>query len=269
VSNLTGKTILITRAAHQAEDLVSRIEQLGGTPILFPTIEIRPPDAWDACDRAIEALYMYDGLIFTSTNGVELFTRRMEENGHSIKELQSKIICVVGEKTQRTVERLGLKVTAMPAKFTAVDLATTLQQENLQGKTFLFPRGNLANDTLPEMLKRLGAAVDAVTVYRTQKPKQENTGAIRTMLLNGKIDVATFTSPSSVHNFVALFSLEEVRRFHNRCKFAVIGPTTRAAFLEIGIEVDIVANKSTMQGLVESITQYFQPTSHTAHSAFR
>lgn len=256
--NLTGRTILITRAAHQANELVQLIDQNGGTPVVFPTIEILPAETWDGCDKAIDSLYMYDGIIFTSTNGVEFFMRRMKERGKEASELKAKMICSVGETTRKAIEQTGLRITTMPEKFTAVDLATKLQQENLNGKTFLYPRGNLANDTLPEILKRLGASVDAVTVYRTQKPSPEETENIQSMLLAGEIDVVTFTSPSTVQNFVALFSAAVVRRFQQQCAFAAIGPRTAAALKQLGLQPDIVASESTVQGLVRAIANHFQ-----------
>lgn len=261
--DLKGKTILITRAAHQADELKSLIEQAGGTAEVFSTIDILPPSSWDACDRAIESLYMFDGAVFTSTNGVEWFTRRLRERGHQPEDLRAKTICAVGEKTRQTLEQLGLTVTTMPEKFTAVDLATKLQQEDLHGKSFLFPRGNLANDILPEMLKRLGATVEAVTVYRTEKPSHENTNGMRTKLLNGAIDVVTFTSPSTVHNFIALFSLDDTRRFLQKCIFAAIGPRTAAALEDAGLIPRIVAQRSTAHNLVESIAQHFSTIRNT------
>ena len=78
-SPIANKTILITRAAHQAPEFADALRRLGGTPVLFPTIEIVAPASWDECDRAIDALYMYDGIIFTSRNGVEFFMRRLHE----------------------------------------------------------------------------------------------------------------------------------------------------------------------------------------------
>ena len=99
--NLTGKTILVTRSAHQADDFVHLIEQYGGRAIVFSTLEIVPPGSWADCDRAIKSLSLYDGLIFTSTNGVEFFFRRLKERGGPLQELHSKMILVVGEKRRR------------------------------------------------------------------------------------------------------------------------------------------------------------------------
>lgn len=256
--NLAGKIILITRAAHQAEELVKAIERAGGIPLLFPTIEIAPPDSWDACDRALDALYMYDGLIFTSSNGVEFFFQRLKTRGFFPQGVQTKMICVVGEKTKQAVEQLRLRVTMIPEKFTALDLAKTLQQEDLNGKAFLFPRGNLGNTTLAENLKLLGAHVESIIVYQTQKPKQQDTNKIHNLLIKGKVDVVTFTSPSTVKNFVALFPNHHVKTLLQNTKIAVIGPVTESAVENSGFKVDIVAEKSTVESLVLAIETYFQ-----------
>lgn len=267
--NLSGKTILITRSAHQADEFIQAIKRQGGTPIVFPTIEITLPASWEACDRAIDSLYMYDGLIFTSTNGVEFFFQRLNERNASVQELKSKMICVVGEKTKQAVEQRKLSVTAMPEKFTALDLAKTIQQEDLHGKSFLFPRGNLANNTLPEHLKALGATVNAITVYETKAPRQRDINKVRQLLLEDKIDVATFTSPSTFKNFISLFPPIEVKALLRKTKIAVIGPVTAHAIKEAGLEADIVSKESTIESLVQSIEDFFQSKIQNQQSAIK
>ncbi len=255
---LSGKKILITRSAHQACDIMQAIERQGGKAIVFPTIEILPPVSWDACDRAINSLYMYDGLIFTSTNGVEHFLQRLRELNTTTDHLSSKMIFVVGEKTREAVEQEGLHVTVMPDKFTAADLSKKLESEDLHGKTFLFPRGNLGRDTLLDNLKLLGANVDSVIVYQTAKPQQHRIEEVRTMLLNGDIDVATFTSPSTFKNFAVLFSKKELCEIVDKMKIAVIGPATAKAVEEENLEADIVANQSTVESLVEALISHLK-----------
>jgi uroporphyrinogen-III synthase len=251
---LSGKKILVTRASHQAEEFVRLIEQSGGTAILFPTIEVVATDSWEQCDVAIDNLYMYNGLIFTSANGVEFFFQRFNERRCDRTTLTSKKIFVVGEKTGQTVERQGLMVTAMPEQFTAADLAKTIDHEDLHGKTFLFPRGNLGKDILQDTLKLLGANVDAVTVYRTRPPKQQDVEKIKRELFDGNIDVVTFMSPSTVKNFVALFSIDEQKLIDGKTRIAVIGPVTAAAVKETALEVDCIAKESTIESLLQSIT---------------
>jgi uroporphyrinogen III methyltransferase / synthase len=256
---LAGKMILVTRAALQAGELVTEIERYGGTPVLFPTIEIRPPLSWEQCDRSIDALPEYDGLIFTSTNGVRYFCERWSARGVPIGTLQPDIICVVGEKTRQAAVALGLRVTFMPQRFTASDLARTLAGENLKGKRFLFPRGNLGDDAIPEHLSMLGALVDCVIVYETRMARPGNLQPVRTMLLNGEIDVATFTSPSTFNNFVSLFSGGEVSTFRPRTLIASIGPATAATINRHGLGVDITSPESSAESLVASIIRYYHP----------
>jgi len=256
--NLSGKTILITRAAHQSADFVRLIEHAGGTPLLFPTIEIAPPATWNECDHAIDALYMYDGLIFTSANGVEFFFARMKERGVEIRELTSKTICVVGEKTKHTIEALGCTVTTMPEKFTALDLARMLQQDDLKGKSFLFPRGNIGNTILADTIKSLGGTVDTITVYQTLKPRNEAVHDIRAKLMDRRIDVSTFTSPSTFLNFIDLFTAGEQKELLARTKIAAIGPVTAQTIEDRGFEVDIVPPNATIESLAEAIISYVQ-----------
>ena len=266
---LSGKKILVTRSARQAGEFVRAIEGSGGTAILFPTIEIVPPASWDGCDKAIGNIYMYNGMIFTSVNGVEFFFRRMHEREGRLNNLKSKLIYVVGEKTQQAVEQQGLDVTLMPDKFTSADLARKLQTEDLHGKTFLFPRGNLGKDILQDNLKLLGASVDQVTVYQTVKPQQEKIEEVRAMLMNGEIDVATFTSPSTFNNFAALFSKQDMIDVCRRTKIAVIGPVTEKAVREAALTADITARQSTIESLVEAISAYFAPGIRNPHTAMR
>ncbi len=253
--SLAGKTILITRAAAQVGKIIHLIEQQSGIPIIFPTIEIVQPDSWEMVDKAIDGLYMYDGMVFTSTNGVEFFFQRLIEKNIFFSDLKKKMIFVVGNKTKQTVESYGLSVTTIPEKFTAQELANKLQQEDLNGKYFLFPRGNLAKDVLPATLKLVGAAIDEIIIYQTKQPKPENINVVRKLITNSKIDVVIFTSPSTVKNF---FNIIPKNVFSSEIKIAVIGPTTAKAIEELGLDIDIQPEQSTIEALVEAIVKYFQ-----------
>ncbi len=250
---LSGKSILITRAGHQASAFVSLVREHGGVPILFPTIEIVEPTSWDRVDRAIESLYMYDGLIFTSANGVEAFFKRL---GGEVSSLRSKLVYVVGEKTAKAAGDRGLTVTLMPEKFTSFELANRIEQQDLKGKTFLFPRGNLGKDILQDTLKLLGANIDSLAVYETQKPRDQDLLPIREQLLEGKVDVLTFTSPSTFVNFASCFKAEEVKKIIETSTIAAIGPATAKAIKDAGFETDIIPNASTIESLVEAIEDF-------------
>ncbi|MBI1803857.1 MAG: uroporphyrinogen-III synthase [Ignavibacteriae bacterium] len=256
--SLQGKTVLITRAADQADSFAHLVEERGGIPIVFPTIEIVPAESWENADRAIDGLYMYDGLIFTSINGVRHFFLRLSGREVPLDGLKQKKMFVVGEKTREAVENHGLTVTTMPEKFTAADLAKTIEHEDLHDRAFLFPCGSLTPDTLADNLKLLGASVDPIIVYQTKKPSREDIFRIRTMLFNDEINAVTFTSPSTFKNFAALFSKIDLRKLQDHTRIAVIGPVTAHAVNESGLEVDITAEKSTIESLVDAIAGAFK-----------
>ena len=201
---------------------------------------------------------MYDGIIFTSTNGVDYFFRRCTEKSIPKADLQSKQIFVVGKKTKEAAEKAELAVTMMPEKFTASDLSRQLEQQDLHGKTFLFPRGNLGSNVLADNLKLLGAGVDSVIVYKTEKPDTGHISDIRSLLEQKKIDVLSFTSSSTFINFAALFSKQEIESFCATAQIAVIGPVTAKTVESFGLNVDIIPVISTTAALVEAIENFFQ-----------
>ena len=255
---ISGKTVLITRDARQSEEFIRLIERDGGRAVVVPTIEITPPESWDACDGAIQTLDLFDGLIFTSTNGVRGFLGRMAERGAAVQDLASKMVFAVGEKTGRAAGDLGVAVTGVPDTFTAADLSAVLSRHDLRGKCFLFPRGNIGGNELADTLKSLGARVEPVEVYATARPEALHVDTLRSLFSNVKIDVAAFTSPSTFRNLASLFSPEEFKSLCGRARIAVIGPVTARAVEAEGLDVDIRAPKSTVESLVQSIVEYFK-----------
>jgi len=250
---LAGKTILITRTRHQADEFGEMVQSAGGTPVFLPTIEIVPPPSWNECDRALQSLEQYDGLIFTSANGVEFFFARLAELHLVGKSGLSKPAYAVGPRTRTALEQRGLAVTQIPEDYTAEGLSRVMSHDRVRNKKFLFPRGNLSRDELVDHLRSHGATVDSATVYTTQMPRSEDNHKTANLLRAGEVDVITFTSPSTVRNFVEMFTADAVARFHKKTRFAVIGPTTHSALRDLGFEADIVAGKSTMNDLLESI----------------
>lgn len=249
--------VLVTRAARQSREFVEALEKNGFNPVLFPMIEIIPPDSWDLCDKAIDSLYMYDGLIFTSANGVEFFFRRLAERNIAAQECQNKIICVVGEKTKAVCEKHGLSVTLMPDKFTSNDLFRALQQQDIRDRVFLHPRGNLGKEQLSGNLKILGAKVDPVVVYNTVQPKKADIQEIKTKILAGEINVLTFTSPSTVKNFAAMFSPYEFKKIADDALVVVIGPVTKEASTVTGFRHVHLATTSTIESMITMLVQLF------------
>ena len=236
---LTGKTIVITRAATQAADLRDRLEDLGARVIECPTIQIIPPKSWKPVDDAIRRLSTYQWLLFTSANAVEQFMDRMGQRRPSIP------IAVVGSATAAKLEEWSLKPSLMPHEFRAEGLLAAFP-DNMVGTRILFPRAEVARELLPDELRRRGATVDVVAVYQTVKAFAGDLGEI---LETERVDCIIFTSPSTIP--------ENLHALPTGTVLAVIGPVTREAAQLLGLKPDIVPVESTVPGLVQAITTYF------------
>ncbi len=248
---LQGVRIVVTRARDQAGDLVARLETLGAEVIEFPTIEIRPAEDYRPLDAALANLASYDWLIFTSANGIRFFMERLNLRDRDLASFGGQV-CAIGPATRKAVEKLGLKVDLMPGEYVAESLVAAFSGRDLSGKRILLPRAAVARDLVPAELARRGALVDVVEAYRTVVPK--DTGArVKEIFFNGpKPDWITFTSSSTVTNFVQAAgagTLEGVR-------VASIGPVTSATVRKHGLEVTVEASPYTIAGLAEAIAAH-------------
>jgi uroporphyrinogen III methyltransferase/synthase len=238
---LFGKRIVVTRAKGQAGDLSSRLETLGACVIEIPTIEIRPASDPAPLDGAIANLASYDWLIFTSANGVRFFVERLDRSAADLRALRARI-CAIGPATRAAVEALHLKVDLMGKEYVAESLLEAFAAYDLAGKRVLLPRAAVARDVIPAELARRGAQVDVVEAYRTAAPEG---GAG----FPAGAAAITFTSSSTVQNFVSMFGAEALRGV----KAVSIGPVTTRTACGLGIEVAAEAQPFTIDGLVEAL----------------
>jgi uroporphyrinogen III methyltransferase/synthase len=247
---LLGKTILITRAASQSEDLRAALEQAGARVLECPAIEIIPVDDWTEADRTASALNSYDLLIFTSVNAVDYFMARVEA---------SAVVCripiaVIGSSTAERLTRWSLRASFIPQTFRAEGLLELLPR-NMAGQRILLPRAETAREILPEELRRRGATVDVVTVYRTVK-SDAGLAAMRTIMASEDIHVLVLTSPSAV-TFVAEALGNDFKSRLSKIPIAVIGPVAAEAVESVGLKASIQPDKATIAELVQKIRDYF------------
>ena len=254
---LAGRRIVVTRARAQAGGVAGRIEELGGEVIEFPTIEIQPPESFAALDAAIARIADYDWLIFTSVNGVEQFLVRFELSGKSLAEFQSKRVAAVGPPTAKRLEAAGIGSCLVPEQFQAEGVLDALKPEELRGKHVLIPRAAKAREILPETLRQWGAVVDVVEAYRTVIPTADIVG-LGNLLRERKVDMVTFTSSSTVANFVKLFRGEKLSDILRGTAIGCIGPITEATVRELGGKADLVSTEFTIPGLVRAMVEFFE-----------
>jgi uroporphyrinogen III methyltransferase/synthase len=252
---LFGRRIIITRARAQAGDFVELLESYGAEVIEFPTIELQPVGDSAALDEAIAQISVYDWVIFTSVNAVEYFYRRLWENGKDARVLGHSRICAIGPKTVEALEQMGIRADYVPSQSRGT--AIVAEMENVSGQRILLPRAKIAPDDLPNGLRDKGANVNVISIYDTVKPENVQREAIEADLLSGKIDMVTFTSSSTVTNFLEMFAQHSPTVLLNKVHIAVIGPSTATTIQQHGLTVDVMAKETSVQVLAEEIVRFY------------
>ena len=213
--------------------------------------------SWDEVDRAIDRLSTYDWLILTSTNAVDWFLRRVRERRGDLSCLAGVRVCAVGPKTRAAIEAAGLAVAFQPSVYRAEGLVREAGEAAWRGARVLFPRAAEGRDVIPDEMRRIGATLDLVTVYRTV-PSAAGRERLRELLSAGTLDAVTFTSGSTVKNFVSLLAPAQVAGLPGRVVVACIGPVTADAARAAGLTVDALAKEATMPGLADALERHFE-----------
>jgi uroporphyrinogen-III synthase len=282
---LQDKRILVTRTREQASVLSDQLRALGAEPVEFPTIHIVPPQQWEKLDQAFARLFVssaevqpyYSWLVFTSANGVNICCERLQHLGYDLRAMQHVRIATIGPATAAVLRRYGLTADLVPDAYIAESVAEALIEdskrrgETLNGNRILLPRAAEARDILITLLQEAGALVDEIVAYQTipVATDDERGREILHLLRSGHLDIITFTSSSTVRNFVRWLNSGEAtgslhaephhaETFHHRTRIACIGPITAQTAREYGLEVDIEAKTFTISGLVEAIVTFFQ-----------
>jgi len=253
MKSLAGKRILVTRAQKQAADLCDALAAEGALPIPFATIEISPLEDFTRLDQAFAALSAgeYAWVIFTSVNGVTACQERLRQTGAGMQIFSSIRVAAIGPSTAGVLESLNVHVDFIPEEYVAERILDGLG--DVAGKHILLPRAELARPALAEALTQAGADVDEIPVYHTLLPSPDPAGM---EALRQGVDVITFTSSSTVHNFVSMVGNEV-----GGALVACIGPITAQTAQELGLPVHIVAKAYTIPGLVDVLKEHFDASS--------
>lgn len=252
---LFGKGVVITRPVEQAGEFADILRRAGARVIYFPTIKIVPPENFDDLDRAIDNIEKYHWIVFTSVNGVRFFFKRLDDLNKDIRGLKGIRICAIGPATAAAVEHYGIRIDIIPDDYISEAVLKKFKEQKIRDKNFLLPRAEIASDVIPEGLSKLGANVDVAVAYRTVSSEKDRT-ELYELIEQNKVDVITFTSPSTAINFINIMG-EDIHLTEN-LKIACIGPVTAATAEKLGFKVDIMPETYTVSGLVDALIEDFK-----------
>lgn len=261
--------VLVTRTRKQSQPFADALTEAGFEPVFFPTIAIRPVEDLSALKDALADIEKYDWVLFTSANAVDVFfdfvIARSPEGApkqspaqgwrllRSARSDEMPKVAAVGTKTAEALQAIGVDVSLVPDEFVGEGLLKSLG--DVKGRRFLLPRAKEARKLLPDEIRKSGGILDEFAIYETVTASPTNEEI--TSLQVG-VDVVTFTSPSTVNNFVKLAQSAGLDPLDlpNNPLFACIGPVTEKAAREAGFSPLVVAESYTTDGLIEILIKH-------------
>lgn len=256
---LFGKRIIVTRTREQASELVAGLEENGADCLEYSTINIEPVESYDILDDELERLGEYHWILFTSINGARFFFKRLYDRGMDARDLKGPSIAVVGKATADVLLEYGIKADLMPETFTGEGLAQTLLDKGVEGRNVLIPRAVKAREILPETLRGAGAQVVVAPIYMNVPPRGRKE-ELRAEFEGNDVDMVTFTSSSTVRNFLTMIDAEnqeDLLELMKNVKIAAIGPITAKTVIDSGLVVDVQPDEYTIPGMIQAIVNYY------------
>ena len=242
---LSGRRLVVTRAAKQASGISARLTALGAEVIETPMIETR-----DVALTDWDALVNFDLLAFTSTNGVESFFRQLLASGRDIRCLAGKKIASVGKITEKKLLEYGIRCDYVPEDHTGEGLGKLLAEKVAAGEVdecrTLLLQGNLADDTLPKLLPKSTRWVVYETLPVAELPEWKREAV-------AGADAVVFASTSAVENFCKALAANPDSA--PRLAFC-IGRMTEESARKHGFET-VTSDETTMDSLAKKIAEYY------------
>lgn len=254
---LFGKRIVVTRSRDQASVFAEMLIDRGARTIEFPTIDVVPPTSWEELDAAIMTVESYAWIIFTSANAIRFFMERLRHLNKDLRMLKGVNICVVGPKTAEALESYGLKPDLIPSEFKAEGVIAALGGTKVRGHKFLIPRAKVARELIPDKLREQGAEVTVATAYENIRPAADLERVYK-LFTEKKISSVTFTSSSTVHNFVEILGQKEYKTLMQGVTIACIGPVTAKTAQDYGMKTDIMPTDYTIPALVDAMVSFYK-----------
>ncbi len=242
---LSQTSVVVTRARAQASGLAAALAALGAEVVELPVIRIVPRIDSAEVREAVRSIHAYALVCLTSANGARLLFEALGAEGRDARALANATVAAIGPGTAAALAEFGIRADLVPERSLAEGLVEALAGLDLDGRPALLARAAEAREVLPRALRERGAEVDVVTLYETVA-EQPGPEAIEAAL---RADYLTFTSSSTVRNFVAAVG----GRAPDHARVVSIGPVTSEAAHQAGIRVDVEAERHDVDGLVEAL----------------
>jgi uroporphyrinogen-III synthase len=265
LSALTGKRVVITRAARQSGEIVEKLAALGAVPILLPLVAFAAPEDYAPLDRALQQLDSFDWIIFTSENAVRALVKRAGVRGYSLNVAGRRFrAAVVGPATAAAAERGGFLVDYRASTHSGASLAHELG-ERLRHQSVFLPRSDRANPDLPALFREHGADVTEAVAYRTVTPVNLDHQKVAE-IADGEAEAILFFSPTAVEHFIALIGEKILQGLQNLLTITAVGPITAGALRQSGVSNLIVATDTTSDAVIAALQNHFSDATK-AHAA--
>jgi uroporphyrinogen III methyltransferase/synthase len=258
---LFGKRVLVTRSRDQAATLQLCLEAQGAEVLALPLLDIAPPEDWSAVDRHLGQLPRYAWVVFTSPNSVSFFFDRLYALGKDARAFGPARVAAVGLSTAEHLHQRGLRPDLVPATQSQEGLAQAFADFPVEGREILLPASSIGRTHLVEVLQQRGALVHHVVAYQNRAPDPSQV-ELPAALVENALDLVIFASPSSVQHFAGLLGQERALEILSRARIACIGPTTSRAVRDLGLEVHVQPQQSSIPELVQSICAYYAGLGH-------
>ncbi|MDZ4183799.1 MAG: uroporphyrinogen-III C-methyltransferase [Desulfuromonadales bacterium] len=255
---LFGRTILVTRAAEQAGEFSTMLQEFGAQVVECPTIRLEPAADPTELDAAITALPDCSWLILTSGNAVRFFFARLAALGLDARAVGSCRVCAVGPKTAAALRSFGIHPDLVPPDYKAEGVVKTLAPLLTSGERVLFPRADKARDVIFSGLSARGVEVLAPVLYCNTLPSSLPSEALAALEAGG-IDAVCFTASSTVDNLHTILGASDFNRLVAPLAIASIGPITSKSCMKLGLSVEIEPIEYTLHALAEALVNYYSP----------
>jgi uroporphyrinogen-III synthase len=259
---LKNKTIVLTRTVEQSKESAGIFMKLGARVLIFPTLDIVPPESWEQFDRAVTQRNKIDFIIFTSAHSVDMFLKRCSELEIDFS-FEGKRVVAVGSKTASVCKSKNVPVHIIPKMFSGEGVVNELSNYKLKGKTIFIPRSAIGREELPKGLEELGAVIQTAPTYNVSLPSKENLNRSIKKLKEAEPDIFIFTSPSTFKNFIEIMEIDLAADYFDGYLIAAIGPATKSAIENRGVKVNVMPEEFTLEGLANAIVNYFNKPGET------